>query len=95
MTAWPSLLALAAAWDGALAYDYAAAIGREFMAKGANVILGPSVNVHRIPYNGRNAEYLAGEEPTLGAVLTAAYVRGVQSERVAAVVKHFILNSQV
>lgn len=93
-TAWPCLLALGATWDATLARAYGAGVAAEFRAKGANVLLGPSVNVHRVARNGRNAEYLSGEEPSLGAVLTAAYVRGVQSENVAAVVKHFALNSQ-
>ena len=60
VTSWPSAIAVAASWDVTIAYSYAAAIGREFRAKGANVILGPSVNVHRTPFNGRNAEYLSG-----------------------------------
>ena len=94
VTSWPCSLALAASWDAELTEAYAAALGREFRAKGANVVLGPSVNVHHVPYSGRNAEYLAGEEPSLGAVLAGAYVRGVQGEGVAAVVKHFVLNGQ-
>ena len=60
----------------------------------ANVVLGPGVNVQRVPLNGRNAEYISGEEPSLGAALAAAYVRGVQSVGVAAVPKHFVLNQQ-
>jgi beta-glucosidase len=94
VTAWPCLLALGATWDASLARAYGAGVAAEFRAKGANVLLGPSVNVHRVARNGRNAEYLSGEEPSLGAVLAAAYVRGAQSQRVAAVVKHFALNSQ-
>ena len=94
VTSWPCLLALAATWDAPLARKYAEALGTEFRQKGANVLLGPSVNVHRVARNGRNAEYLSGEEPTLGAVLTREYVAGLQSKRVAAVVKHFVLNSQ-
>ena len=50
--------------------------------------------MHRVPRNGRNGEYLSGEEPLLGAVLGAAVVRGTQAEGVAATVKHFVLNSQ-
>ncbi|KAL1522272.1 hypothetical protein AB1Y20_017266 [Prymnesium parvum] len=94
VTSWPCALALAATWDPRLSRELGHALGREFRAKGSNVILGPSVNVHRVAHNGRNAEYLSGEEPSLGAVLTAEYVRGVQAEGVAAVVKHFVLNSQ-
>ena len=50
--------------------------------------------MQRVPLNGRNAEYISGEEPALGAALTAAYVRGVQGAGVAAVAKHFTLNQQ-
>ena len=44
--------------------------------------------------NGRNVEYVSGEEPHLGEVLAAAYVRGVQSRGIAANVKHYVLNHQ-
>ena len=94
VTSWPCALALAATWDPSLARKWGQALGREFRAKGANVILGPSVNVHRVARNGRNAEYLSGEDGALGAPLADGYVRGVQGEGVAAVVKHFVLNSQ-
>ena len=94
VTSWPCALALAASWDPGLARKWGQALGQEFRAKGANVILGPSVNVHRVARNGRNAEYLSGEDGALGAPLADGYVRGVQGEGVAAVVKHFVLNSQ-
>lgn len=48
----------------------------------------------RVARNGRNAEYLSGEEPLLGGAMGAAYVRGVQSMGVAAVAKHFAVNTQ-
>ena len=82
-------------WDVELTRRFASALGSEFKRKGANVILGPSVNVHRIALNGRNAEYLSGEDGQLGAPLAAAYVQGVQSAGVGATVKHFVLNNQV
>ena len=94
VTSFPCQLAAAATWDVTLMYRYARAIGDEFNAKGANMILGPAVNVHRVARNGRNAEYLSGEDPALGAPMADAYVRGVQSAGVAAVVKHFVLNGQ-
>jgi len=94
MTCWPSLLALAATWDPALAREYAAALGEEFAGKGANGMLGPSLDVHRVARNGRNFEYLSGEDPYLGARLAEAYVQGLQSRGVFAVVKHWIFNSQ-
>lgn len=56
VTSFPSTLAAAATFDRSLVRRYAAAIGREFKVKGANVILGPGVNVARVARNGRNAE---------------------------------------
>ncbi|KAL3923208.1 MAG: hypothetical protein SGPRY_004295 [Prymnesium sp.] len=94
VTSWPCGLAAAATWDRALVHTWARALGKEFKAKGANMILGPSVNVHRVATNGRNAEYLSGEDPALGSALGAEYVKAVQAEGVAAVVKHYLLNSQ-
>merc|ERR1719191_700889 len=94
VTCWPSLLALSATWDASLVKTFAIALGNEFAGKGANGILGPSVNVHRVARNGRNFEYLSGEDPYLGAKLAEAYVRGLQSKGVFAVVKHWIFNSQ-
>jgi len=94
VTCWPSLLAMAATWDPNAVESYARAVGKEFKGKGANGILGPSVDVHRVARNGRNFEYLSGEDPYLGSVLAKAYVRGVQSQGVFAVMKHWIFNSQ-
>eukprot|EP00441_Pelagodinium_beii_P041085 CAMPEP_0197632234 /NCGR_PEP_ID=MMETSP1338-20131121/9080_1 /TAXON_ID=43686 ORGANISM="Pelagodinium beii, Strain RCC1491" /NCGR_SAMPLE_ID=MMETSP1338 /ASSEMBLY_ACC=CAM_ASM_000754 /LENGTH=725 /DNA_ID=CAMNT_0043203787 /DNA_START=62 /DNA_END=2239 /DNA_ORIENTATION=+ len=93
-TAWPCMLALASTWDEELVGLVAASIGDEFKGKGANVILGPSINVHRPAAGGRNFEYLSGEDPYLGARLTRAYVRGVQDRGVMAVAKHFAFNEQ-
>ena len=87
-------LAVGATWNVALAHSYGAALGAEFRAKGANVILGPGVNLARVALNGRAAEYISGEEPALGAAMGSAYVRGVQSQGVAAVVKHFAVTNQ-
>eukprot|EP00435_Cladocopium_sp_Y103_P010567 s57_g2.t1 len=80
-TAFPCMLALASTWDEDLVALVAAAIATEFKGKGANVILGPSVNVHRGATGGRNFEYLSGEDPHLGFRLTAAYVKAVQELR--------------
>jgi len=94
VTSWPCSLAVATSWDPELMESWGVALGREHRAKGSNVILGPSVNVHRVAAGGRNAEYLSGESPSLGVPMTGAYVRGVQGDGVMAVVKHFALNSQ-
>ena len=94
VTCWPSLLSMAATFDTAMMDSFATALGQEFAAKGANTILGPSINVHRVARNGRNFEYLSGEDPFLGARLAERYVRGVQSQGVMSVMKHFVFNSQ-
>lgn len=93
-TAWPSMLALAATWDEETVRAAGVAIGEEFSAKGANVMLGPSVNVHRSAYGGHNQDSLAGEDPVLGARLGASFVQGVQSQKVMAAVSHFALDDQ-
>jgi len=94
VTGWPVTLAIASSWDEQATYDWAVALGEEFLAKGANVILGPGVNVHRVARGGRNGEYVSGESPYFGARMAKPYVEGVQSKGVLAVAKHFALNSQ-
>jgi beta-glucosidase len=94
VTAWPSMLAAAATWDPKAVLDFAVGVGEEFYNKGANVILGPGVDVARVARNGRNFEYISGEDPYLGSVLARSYVQGVQSQGVAAVMKHWVFNVQ-
>ncbi len=72
--------AVGASWDDAVAELWGSAMGVEFYNKGANVQLGPGVNVNRVPVNGRNFEYLSGEDPLLGYRMTYATVKGIQSQ---------------
>ena len=69
-------------------------MGKEFYDKGANIQLGPGLNVARVPLNGRNFEYLSGEDPYLGYRMVQPVVKGIQSQKVLANAKHFILNNQ-
>lgn len=94
VTAWPSNLALAATWDASLAFRYARALGAEFRAKRSNVLLGPAVDIARVGGGGRNGESLCGEDPQLCAPLVVEYVKGLKSKGVAAVLKHFAVNTQ-
>lgn len=94
VTSFPCALAAAATWSPSLVHEYARAIGEEFRTKGANAVLGPTVDLVRSPYGGRSPETLAGEEPHLGGPMVDAYVRGLRSVGVAAVMKHFSANSQ-
>jgi len=87
----PSATALAASWDPALAYRYGVASASEARRKGVDVVLGPTINLHRSPLGGRHFEAFS-EDPELTAELGAAYVRGLQDNGVAATPKHYIAN---
>jgi len=92
-TAWPAAAAMAATFDPELAERWGAALGREAKAYGKNVLLGPCVNIQRVPQGGRSFESF-GEDPYLAARLAVGVIRGVQSEGVVATVKHFAANNQ-
>ena len=92
-TYFPTGSALAATWSPELAYKYGTGMGREARLRGKDVILGPAINIQRLPVGGRSYEYLS-EDPILSAALAAEYVKGVQDAGTAACIKHFALNSQ-
>jgi len=94
-TAFPAGVVMASTWDTNLLHRIGRAIGEEARNKGtgAQIILGPAVNIHRSPQGGRNGEYMS-EDPYLAARLAVAYIRGVQSGGVAACIKHFACNNQ-
>ncbi len=92
-TAFPAGAGMAAAWDPELVGRQGKAIGQEVKALGRDMILGPTVNIDRVPLWGRNFEGY-GEDPYLAARLAVAYIKGVQSEGVIATVKHFAANNQ-
>ncbi|WP_433293665.1 glycoside hydrolase family 3 C-terminal domain-containing protein [Actinoplanes sp. CA-030573] len=87
VTQMPSGTATAATFDPDYAQAYGSAIGAEFAGKGANVALGPTVNIVRDPRWGRAFETY-GEDPYLSGQMAAADVRGLQSQGVMASVKH-------
>lgn len=92
-TAFPCGLAMAATWDPALIQKAGAAMGDECRALNRRVLLGPGLDIMRTPLGGRNFEYM-GEDPYLAGQMAAGYIRGVQSQGVAACVKHWDLNEQ-
>ncbi len=93
VTQLPAPIADAAAFDPSLANKYGDVIGSELAAKGIDLALAPTINIDRSPLWGRSYESL-GEDPYLSASLTAPLVRGIQSERVVSVVKHFAAYNQ-
>ncbi len=92
-TVFPVGTALAATWNPDLVGEIAAAIGREAIAHGVDVLLAPGVNIQRTPLGGRNFEYYS-EDPVLTGTMATAYVQGVQSEGVGTSLKHFAANNQ-
>lgn len=92
-TAFPALTCLAATWNPQMSATYGKAIGEEARYREKDVLLGPGVNIYRTPMNGRNFEYM-GEDPMLASKMVVPYIKGVQSNGVAACVKHFALNNQ-
>ena len=87
----PSGSALGASWDVDLAYRYGAAAASEARRKDVDVVLGPTINLHRSPLGGRHFECFS-EDPELTAGLAAAYVAGLQDNGVAATPKHYVAN---
>lgn len=92
-TAWPCATMLACTWDEELVEKIGEAAGKEVKENNIGVWLAPAVNIHRSPLCGRNFEYYS-EDPLLTGKLAAAMVRGIQSNRIAATVKHFALNNK-
>src|SRR5574344_2163683 len=89
----PALTCLAATWNPAIPHLYGKSIGEEARYRNKTVLLGPGVNIYRTPLNGRNFEYM-GEDPYLASKMVVPYIQGVQSNGVAACVKHYALNNQ-
>lgn len=92
-TAFPALTCLAASWDPEISRLYGVSLGEEARYRNKSILLGPGVCIFRTPFNGRNFEYL-GEDPYLSSVMVVPYIQGLQSNGVAACVKHYALNNQ-
>ena len=92
-TYFPTGSALAATWSKEMAYLYGTGMGTEARLRGKDVILGPAVNIQRLPVGGRTYEYLS-EDPILSAALSLQYTLGVQDKGTAVCIKHFAVNNQ-
>ncbi len=90
---YPAGSALGASFDPELVEELAGSLARETLRRGAQMLLGPTVNLQRVPLAGRNFECYS-EDPLLTSRLVAASVRGLQGQGVAACVKHFVCNDQ-
>ena len=92
-TAFPASLALAATFDSDLARRQGETMGKEAKARNQDVLLGPGLNIVRVPHCGRNFEYYS-EDPILTGAFASSVVAGIQSEDVVATPKHFVANNQ-
>ena len=90
--AFPAGISLASTWNPALIEQIGQALAEEAQSKGAVVLLGPTVNIHRSPLNGRNFECYS-EDPYLAARMAVAYITGLQSRGIGASVKHYAGNN--
>ncbi len=92
-TFFPTGSALAATWSPEWAYAYGKGMSREARLRGKDMILGPAINIQRIPTGGRTYEYLS-EDPLLSGMLAVVYTRGSQDDGTAVCLKHYALNNQ-
>jgi beta-glucosidase len=92
-TFFPNGSALAATWNPELAYRFGHDMGEEARARGKYIMLAPAFNICRTPLCGRTYEYYS-EDPFLNARLAVQAVKGIQSQHIAACIKHFALNNQ-
>ena len=93
IVAFPSLTCLAATWNRDLAALYGNALSEEFAFRDKDILLGPGVNMARLPLNGRAFEYM-GEDPYLAGEMVVPYIKAAQANGVACCLKHFFLNNQ-
>lgn len=89
----PCATALGATFDSNLLKDVGCLLGQEAHAKGAHVLLGPTINIQRGPLGGRGFESFS-EDPCLSGTLAGEYCLGVQSKNIICTVKHFVCNDQ-
>ncbi|RPA84644.1 glycoside hydrolase [Ascobolus immersus RN42] len=90
----PSAVSLSATWDLNVVAGIGHLLAEEVRDKRADILLAPTVCLHRSPLGGRNFESFSGDDPFLGGKLAASYINAVQSHGIATTIKHFAANDQ-
>lgn len=90
--AYPSMQVLANTWNRDIVKKYAECVADDCLDAGADVLLGPGINIKRSPLNGRNFEYFS-EDPYFAGIMAKEYIEAMQSEGAAVCVKHFCCNN--
>ena len=91
-TCFPTAATMANSWDPELGEELGRMLGEEALSQDVAVLLGPGLNIKRNPFCGRNFEYFS-EDPYLAGKMAAGYIRGIQSQGIAACPKHFAANN--
>ncbi|MFX0184622.1 MAG: beta-glucosidase [Candidatus Hodarchaeota archaeon] len=92
-TRFPGGICLASTFNRQIANEFGVAVGKEARSIGIHALLAPGINIHRTPFNGRTYEYFS-EDPYLTKEIAIPFVKGVQSQRVASCLKHYVANNQ-
>ena len=92
-TYFPTGICRTASWNPEMAEKFGVALAQEIREIGYHMSLGPGINIIRSPLCGRNFEYQT-EDPYLNKIMASSIVKGLQNQRIAACVKHYVCNNQ-
>jgi beta-glucosidase len=87
----PCAISIGSSWNLNLINTLGEELASEAKLKDVDVLLGPTINIHRHPLGGRHFECFS-EDPFLTGKIAIEYVKGVQSKNIAACLKHFVGN---
>lgn len=89
----PNGTMIASSFNKELTSELFAFMGLEMAANKVDCLLGPGMNIHRHPLNGRNFEYFS-EDPFLTGKMAAAELKGMAGAGVTGTIKHFCANNR-
>ncbi|MDH6422395.1 beta-glucosidase family protein [Aurantimicrobium minutum] len=87
----PSASSLSSTWNLSAAFKAGVCVAGEARRKSVDVVLGPTINLHRSPLGGRHFEAFS-EDPILTSEIASALIEGIQSQGVGGCLKHYVAN---